>query len=65
MVGGQTLSLALILLAIPVAYSLFDDLGAWWRRRLGAKSAVDRGEAELATMFQEIGADSTDAPVGE
>lgn len=35
-VGGQTLSLLLTLLAVPVVYSLFDDLGRLFRRQAPA-----------------------------
>jgi hydrophobic/amphiphilic exporter-1 (mainly G- bacteria), HAE1 family len=46
-VGGQTLSLALTLLATPVAYSLFDDVSVWFKKRFGSQHEIDRGEHDL------------------
>ncbi|HEY7116984.1 MAG TPA: efflux RND transporter permease subunit, partial [Tepidisphaeraceae bacterium] len=40
-VGGQAMSLLLSLLVTPVAYSLFDDLGMWRRRRKAATPTAE------------------------
>jgi multidrug efflux pump subunit AcrB len=46
-IGGQTFSLLLTLLAVPVAYSMLDDLSLWLRHRFFTRAKVDRGESEL------------------
>ncbi|HSC87861.1 MAG TPA: efflux RND transporter permease subunit, partial [Polyangiaceae bacterium] len=55
-VGGQTLSLLLTLLAVPVIHSFTDDVGDWFSRRR-KKQDIDRGEAELEAILNGNGGD--------
>jgi HAE1 family hydrophobic/amphiphilic exporter-1 len=52
-VGGQTLSLLLTLLAVPVIHSFTDDLGDFFARVFSKKNKIDRGEGELQAAIAE------------
>jgi hypothetical protein len=62
-VGGQTLSLLLTLLVTPVAYSLLDDVSAWFKRKvLSGRTPEETGEAEVLTLDSPHGPHAVPTP---
>jgi hypothetical protein len=65
-IGGQTLSLMLTLIATPVVYSLLDDLHhtARWRKLAGAAAGL-RGKIGARRRVREVPAQADSGSVPE
>ncbi len=64
-IGGQTLSLLLTLLATPVVYSLLDDLGLSFRKRRGAVPVPEAVNAQPPLPLREGEAEAGSRVPGE
>ncbi len=54
-VGGQSLSLILTLLAVPVAYSFFDDIQQFMRRLFKTSPSVAAEPTVITTLPEQVG----------
>jgi multidrug efflux pump subunit AcrB len=54
-VGGQSMSLILTLLAVPVAYSVFDDIQQFFRRKFRRSAPVSEQETLITQVPGEVG----------
>lgn len=63
-IGGLLTSTLLTLLIIPAVYSLFEDLGGWWRRRRGDVGEDDMPDDDHLAREKADGAVRRGAPAG-
>ncbi|HLA62780.1 MAG TPA: efflux RND transporter permease subunit [Rhodothermales bacterium] len=61
-IGGLITSTLLTLVVVPVAYTYFDDMGAWITRKLGRKKKAEAGGSDGASTGEPVAATVTATP---